>query len=246
MAPYLAALVRPLNLLVLLAAVATGATVGIWMLPLGLVAYVLAVWLAGRDPQAAQQAQRPRPVKLSSVTFRTIVDEIDRSQRAVADAVGQAEGPLARVLGSVLTQTQELVGQVHMLASKGQLIEQYLAASSPAQLQSQIDNLDIQLSSTSDAYTVQQLQDTRRALVERQNNARALETYIGRIMAQLSNIDANLDNVLSEVIRLRTADAVSADSTSNEVAQRLSDLNADMTAFQSVLDTALTQSGARA
>jgi hypothetical protein len=245
MSPYLAALVRPLNLLVLLVAVAAGATVGIWLLPLGLVAYALAVWLAGRDPQAARQAARPRPAKLSSVTFRTIVEEIDRSQRAVEDAVAQAEGPLARVLGSVLAQTEELVGQVHMLASKGQLIEQYLAANSPAQLQSQIDNLDIQLSATSDAYTVQQLQDTRRALVDRQSNARALETYIGRIMAQLTNIDANLDNVLAEVIRLRTADAVSADSTSNQVAQRLSDLNADMTAFQSVLDTALTESGAR-
>lgn len=245
MAPYLAALVRPLNLLVLVVAVAAGATVGIWLLPLGLAAYALAVWLAGRDPQAARPPQRPRPARLSSVTFRTIVEEIDRSQRAVGDAVSQAEGPLARLLGSVLTQTEELVGQVHLLATKGQLIEQYLAANSPAQLQGQIDNLDIQLSATSDAYTVQQLQDTRRALVDRQNNARALETYIGRIMAQLTNIDANLDNVLSEVIRLRTADAVSADSTSNEVAQRLSDLNADMTAFQSVLDTALTESGAR-
>lgn len=244
MSPYLAALVRPLNLLVLLAAIASGATVGIWLLPLGLIAYGLAVWLAGRDPLAARQAQRPKPAKLSSVTFRTIVEEIDRSQRSVGDAVSQAEGPLARVLGSVLTQTEELVDQVHLLASKGQLIEQYLGANSPAQLQNQIDNLDIQLSSTSDAYTVQQLQDTRRALVDRQNNARALETYIGRIMAQLTNIDANLDNVLSEVIRLRTADAVSADSTSNEVAQRLSDLNADMTAFQTILDTALTQSGA--
>jgi hypothetical protein len=244
MSPYLAALVRPLNLLVLLAAVAGGVTVGLWLLPLGLVAYALAVWLAGRDPQVARQAQRPRAPKLSSVTFRTIVEEIDRSQRAVADAV-QVEGPLGRVLGSVLAQTEALVGQVHMLATKGQLIEQYLAMNSPAQLQSQIDNLDIQLSATSDAYTVQQLQDTRRALVDRQNNARALETYIGRIMAQLTNIDANLDNVLAEVIRLRTADAVSADSGSNEVAQRLSDLNADMTAFQTVLDTALTESGAR-
>jgi hypothetical protein len=39
---------------------------------------------------------------------------------------------------------------------------------------------------------------------------------------------------------------VSADSASNQVAQRLSDLNADMDAFQQVLDTALVQSGATA
>jgi hypothetical protein len=63
-------------------------------------------------------------------------------------------------------------------------------------------------------------------------------------MAQLQNICANLNNVLSETVRLRTADAVSADSTSNQVADRLRDLNADMSAFQTMLDTALVQSGA--
>ncbi len=100
------------------------------------------------------------------------------------------------------------------------------------------------MSATTDAYTRQQLQETRQALVDRQGNARDLETYVGRILAQLQNISANLDNVLAETVRLRTADAVSADTATNQVAQRLSDLKADMDAFQRVLDTAITQTGA--
>ena len=108
----------------------------------------------------------------------------------------------------------------------------------------QRDGVNQRLAATQDAYTRQQLEETRQALAERQQHARDLETYVGRILAQLQNISASLDNVLAETVRLRTADAVSADTATNQVAQRLSDLKSDMDAFQLVLDTAMTQTGA--
>ena len=107
-------------------------------------------------------------------------------------------------------------------------------------LQTQITPIDVRTPRTTDSYTLQQLKETRAALVDRQNNAQALPTYYDRVTAQLHNIGANLDNVLAEIVRLKTADAVSPDSTTNDVAQRLSDLNADMDAFGHVRDTALT------
>jgi hypothetical protein len=47
-----------------------------------------------------------------------------------------------------------------------------------------------------------------------------------------------------KTVRLRTADAASANSTTSQVARRLADLKSDMDAFQAVLDTALARSGA--
>lgn len=236
---------QPLALVVLVVAIFTGLTVANWMLPLGVAIYIVAVVLASRDPALTTAAQRSVAFAgLTSKTFRSIIDEIDRSQREVERSASQAGGSLTRLLQSVITQTRELVEQAHELGRKGQIIEEYMETVNPQQIQSQIDNIDNQIVRTTDSYTIQQLQETRQALVDRQNNAQALQTYIGRIMAQLQNIDANLDNVLSEVVRLRTADMVSADSASNQVAQRLNDLNTDMTAFQHVLDTALVQSGA--
>lgn len=46
--------------------------------------------------------------------------------------------------------------------------------------------------------------------------------------------------MLAETLRLRTADAVSTNSTSNQVAERLRDLNIDLSTFQKVVDTALS------
>ncbi len=235
----------PLPLIVLAVAILSGLTMTDWMLPLGIVVYIAAIVLASRDPRLAAAAQRSASLaQYSSASFRAVIEEIDRSQREVERAASQASGPLSKLLQSIIQQTRELVEQAHELARKGQMIEQYQSTVNAGQLQSQIDTIDQQIARTTDDYTLRQLHETRKALVDRQHNGQALETYIGRINAQLQNIDANLDNVLAEVVRLRTADMVSADSASNQVTQRLSDLNADMDAFQRVLDTAMVQTGA--
>lgn len=235
---------RPLALIVLVLALAAGLTVALWLLPLGLLAYAAMVFLAAHDPELMALAQRaPRP-HLSSPTFRAQLDAIERTQQEIVRSVAQATGPLGRLLAPIGDQAHDLVAQAYTLCEKGQIIERYLATTNQRALQDQINTLDHRLATTQDPYTQQQLQETRQALIERQGNARDLETYVGRILAQLQNISANLDNVLAETVRLRTADAVSADTATNQVAQRLSDLKSDMDAFQRVLDTAMTQTGA--
>lgn len=237
--PYLYAARRPLAIAVLLCAILAGLLVYWWLLPLGLLVYGLLVVMGGRDPAvaaASQQAPRPR---LTSATFRPQVDAIERTQQEIQRSVAQTDGPVGRLLLGVVDETRELVVQAYELSGKGQIIESYLARVNMADLQQRINTTDRQISATADAYTLQQLQETRAALAEKQRHAADLNTYVGRILAQLQNIHANLDNILAETVRLRTADAVSADSMTNQVAQRLSDLKADMDSFQRVLDTAM-------
>lgn len=232
---------QPLALLVLGVALAAGITVALWLLPLGIVVYALLIFLGARDPQLIAEAQRPARPRLTSQTFRGHLEAIERTQHEIARSVAQASGPLGRLLLPIGDQARELTQEAYMLCEKGQIIESYLATIDQRSLQERAHGIDRQLAATQDPYTKQQLDETRQALREKQQNARDLETYISRIMAQLQNISANLDNVLAETVRLRTADAVSANSASNQVQQRLSDLKADMDAFQQVLDTALTQ-----
>jgi DNA repair exonuclease SbcCD ATPase subunit len=235
---------QPLALLVLLVAIAAGLTVAIWLLPLGLLAYAAMIFLTARDPELITLSQRPARPRLSSPTFRAQLDSIERTQQEIGRSAAQAGGALTRLLAPIGDQARELVEQAYTLCDKGQVIERYLATTNLRALQDQINGVDQRLAATQDAYTRQQLEETRQALAERQQHARDLETYIGRILAQLQNISASLDNVLAETVRLRTADAVSADTATNQVAQRLTDLKSDMDAFQQVLDTALTQTGA--
>jgi chromosome segregation ATPase len=230
---------QPLAIIVLLLTVLGGLVIYWWLLPVGLLAYGLMVYVGGQDPAVAAASQRaPRP-RLSSATFRTQIDAIERTQQEIQRSIAQADGPVGRLLVRISDQGHELVDQAYALSDKGQIIEGYLARVNMADLQQRINTTDRQIAATADSYTLQQIQETRAALIEKQGNAADLTTYIGRIQAQLQNIQANLENVLAETVRLRTADAVSADSATNQVAQRLSDLKSDMDSFQRVLDTAM-------
>lgn len=247
MSTLLVAARNPLFVLVIVVAGATGLLIHPWLLPLGLVVYVASVILASRDAallsQVAGQAKRRG---LTSSTFRAVMEEIERSQQEVEQALKQAGGVVAeRLSQTVAPQTRELVDKAHTLAYKGQDIEAYLVRVNYYQLQNQINDLDARMQRTTDAYTIDQLQGTRKALVEQLDNARVLETYIGRIRSQLENIDANLDAIPAQILRLRASD-VDASMASSQVAQNLSDLNADMSAFVSMLDTALGQTSAGA
>jgi chromosome segregation ATPase len=226
---------------VLVCAVLAGLLVYWWLLPLGLLVYGLLVFMGGNDPTvaaASKQAPVSRP-RLKSETFKSQLEAIERTQQEIQRSVAQTPGPVGRLLARVTDETRELVVQSYDLSSKGEIIEGYMARVNLADIQKRISATDRQISATADPYTLQQLQETRAALAEKQRHAADLTTYVGRIQAQLQNIHANLDNILAETVRLRTADAVSADSMTNQVAQRLSDLKIDMDSFQKVLDTAL-------
>lgn len=232
---------QPHALVVLVMAVLAGLTVALWLLPLGLLVYGAVVFLAARDPDLIIASRRPDRPRLSSQTFRAYLEAIERTQQEIGRSVGQAGGALFRLLGPIGSQARDLVEEAYVLCDKGQIIETYLASINQRDLHNRISDINRQLAATQDPYTRSQLEETRAALTEKQQNARDLETYVGRIVAQLQNISASLDNVLAETVRLRTADVASADTATNQVAQRLSDLKADMDAFQQVLDTAITR-----
>lgn len=235
---------QPFALVVLAVALLAGLTIALWLLPLGALAYAAMVYLGARDPAlrtyVPPQPRVTRP-KLTSPTFKAQLDAIERTQQEISRSAGQANGPLVRLLGPISDQARELVQESYVLTDKGQTIERYLASVDGRAIQQEIKGLDAQIATTNDQYTRDQLEEARRQRQEKLTNVRDLETYIGRINAQLQNIGASLDNVLADTVRLRTADAASADATSSQVAARLADLKSDMDAFQAILDTAIGQ-----
>jgi chromosome segregation ATPase len=235
---------QPLHIVVLLVALLTGVLVTPWMLPLGIGVYVLAVGLASRDASLlADVAAKERRKGLSDPRFLDRINRIEHSRAEVERSLKRAGGAVASRLGqNVLPQTTHLVEQAYTLANKGQAIEQYLARVNPTQIQNQINSIDARIESTTDQYTIKKLESTREALVEKRDSMQALQTYVGRINSQLDNIAANLDTMPAQIMRMRASD-VDTTMASSQVTQYLSDLNADMDAFVTMLDTALDRAG---
>jgi hypothetical protein len=235
---------HPLALAVLSGAIAAGLLVAIWLLPLGLLVYGAMVALTARDPRMEARAARPERPRVIAPAFKQPLDQIEQSGREIERLVGETKGPLARLIGPIAEQARELLTQSYGLAQKGSVIDQFLASTQPGKVRQQIAEVDGQLPRVSDDYTRQQLEETRQALLEQENNIAALHTYRERIVAQLNNVAANLSRVYTDTLRLRAAEATDVTSESGEVAERLSNLTADVDAFQQVLEGAIGQAGA--
>ncbi len=231
-----------MNLLILLAAIAAGLTIALWLLPVGLLAYGALVALTWLDPEVAKQEQaRPRQIRPPRGTpFQAQLDSIARVHAQITQSVSSAQGPLRRSLERVTAQVDSIVEEAYSLAVKGQTVVSYLQQTDLPKLNAQQVRLENQIKTTSDSMLRQQYQETRDAVAERLKNAQALGTYHQRIIAQLENICANLDNVLAETVRLRAAPAVDATLNTDSVSARLADVRADMDALGHMLDSALT------
>jgi hypothetical protein len=231
-----------MNLLLLFFAIGAGLTIALWLLPVGLLAYAALVALTWLDPATAQAVQpRPRPIRPPRGTpFQPQLDAIARVHGQIAQSVSSVQGPLRVSLERVTSQVDSIVEEAYTLATKGQTVVAYLRQTNLGDLQAQLVRLDTQIKTTSDSMLRQQYQETREAVAERLKNAQALGTYHQRIVAQLENICANLDNVLAETVRLRAAPAVDATLNTDSVSARLADVRADMDALGHMLDSAMT------
>lgn len=242
--PFVVAARQPLNLFVLAFAFVVGLTVALWLLPVGLVVYAALVGLSVRDTGLAIRMNQPAPVPRPHQTvFQAQIDGVVNTQGSIKQSVANAPPLLRQALGNVTGQVDGIVQQAFDLATKGQTLVDYLDTTNHVELDTQLIRTERQLQGATDPMLRQQYTETRDALRERIANLDALQTYRNRITAQLDNICANLENVLSETVRLRTAGIVPSNGAADDVSTRLGDLRADMDAFGKVLDTALTGVG---
>lgn len=233
-----AAALRPIHIIVIAVALAAGLCVALWLLPIGLLVYSAIVILTVLDPQSKQVV--PPMVPPTNTAFQAQLDGIVHAQSEVTRSVAATAGPLRPALERVTAQVGAIVEEAYALARKGQTVVEYLQSISLGDLNGQLARIEQQIAAATDPVLKAQYQETRGVVAERLRNAQALGTYRERIIAQLENIRANIDNVHAETIRLRAAQASDSGLTTDSVSDRLADVRADMDALGQVLDTALT------
>jgi chromosome segregation ATPase len=224
---------------VLLVAVGAGLTIALWLLPIGLLAYALMVGLTLRMPQPAR-AHVTRRAPTANGVFAPQLANMSRTCDEIQRSVAAADGPLRTTLERVTQQVASITDEAYVLADKGNTIAAYLRQVDRAGLQQQQQQIERQIANTSDAPLREQYGATQAALAEQMAHAEALELYLRRIQAQINTINANLDNVLAETVRLRAAPGLDVSPSADTVTARLADLRADMDALGQVLDSALT------
>ncbi|MCE1254560.1 MAG: hypothetical protein LWX83_13545 [Anaerolineae bacterium] len=197
------ALSNPINIFMLVAAVAAGLLSAWWLFPIGLIFWVIMVLFMVFDPAVRLnqiiQERTPLPER-----FQTIFKRIERVQVSLFNSLSSAPSSQKRAFIPLQDELQTLVELTYQLCVRLTPLENYRevntgkkAENELIQLQRLIDNID-------DPQAKQGYQSARIALEDKVNQEKLAAARLARLDALLLNIAGEMETLLSETVNLRS------------------------------------------
>jgi len=202
--PTLIALTNPLNLAMLAMTLAAGLCAAWWLFPLGLIVWGLMVYGIASDPalRTAQVSESRAPL---AQRFQLQFDRIERTQNSIANAIAGANSRVRRVLQPIQIEVDKLVEETHRLCVRMTALENYrVVQSANANLEGELFRIESQIAATTDPTVKREYEETKAAIQKRMSAFRAISTQSDLVEAQLGSLNAEIDGVLADVVRLQS------------------------------------------
>jgi chromosome segregation ATPase len=233
--PWLTALINPLNLAMLALAVAAALCSAWWLLPLGLLLWVVMVLAIARDPSlmisSTMESREPLAAR-----FQAPFDRIERSQVSLFNTLASADPRIRNSFHQVQAETDSLVNQTYLLCQRMSALENYrLVTTASGNLDGELKRLQGQVDGATDAVVKREYQQSLAALQDRVAKLHTTETQLDRVEAQLSSLASQMDAALTEVVRIQSLGPAVAAGQAAGLAQTLHKQTDDLVAFQKEL-----------
>ena len=236
--PWLTALIHPLNLAMLALAVAAGLCAAWWLLPLGVLLWVVMVLAVARDPSLVISSTMDSRAPLAA-RFQAPFDRIERSQVSLFNALAAADPRIRNAFRQVQAETDNLVNQAYLLCQRMSALENYrLVTQSTGNLDNELKRLQDQVAAATDAVVKREYEQSLAALQDRVQKLHTTSTQLDRVEAQLSSLASQMDAALTEVVRIQSLGADVAAGRAAALAQTLHTQANDLVAFQKEVDSA--------
>lgn len=203
--PVLAALFHPLNIAMAGVTIFAGLLSAWWLFPVGVVFWVLMVVAVSRDRALQLNAQMQRREPLAQ-RFQAYFDRIARAQVSIFNALTDAPSRTRRVLKPIEDEVSELTDEVYALCRRMTTLENYrIVAKTQSGLEDDLKRFDEWIEKAQDPLLRQEYEATRRSLQERLDKFQEVTTQLDRVEAQLVGLEAYLNGVVTEIVRLQAA-----------------------------------------
>src|SRR5713226_997446 len=147
---WLTALINPLNLAMLALAVAAGLCSAWWLLPFGLLLWLVMVLTITFDPSLRMSETMESRAPLAA-RFQVPFDRIERSQVSLFNALSAADPRIRTAFRQVQAEADGLVNQAYLLCQRMSALENYrLVTTSSGDLDSDLKRLQAQVASATD------------------------------------------------------------------------------------------------
>jgi chromosome segregation ATPase len=230
--PWLTALINPLNLAMLALSVAAGLCSAWWLLPLGLILWVVMLLVVARDPSLVISSTMESREPLAA-RFQAPFDRIERSQVSLFNSLASADPRIRNSFHQVQAETDALVNQTYLLCQRMSALENYrLVTQAGGNLDDEIKRLQGQVAGATDAMVKREYEQSLAALQDRVTKLHTTETQLDRVEAQLSSLASQMDEALTEVVRIQSLGPDVAASHAAALAQTLHKQTDELVAFQ--------------
>ncbi len=201
---WIIALFNPLNLLMLVSAIISGLLSAWWMLPAGLVLWLIMVLGIALDP-ALRINQAIRKRQALTPRFQTAFTQIERSQIRLFNMFAAANYRTRSAMRPIQDAFNELVEEVYQLCQRMTPLENYrIITDNSSTLQSDLNWLDRQIAQTEDPRAKDEYQHAKQALQTRFDKQKKVSTSLERLDAQLTGLNNTLQGFLAEVVRIQS------------------------------------------
>ena len=230
--PWLTALINPLNLAMLALALAAGLCSAWWLLPFGLLLWVVMILAIARNPSLMISSTMDSREPLAA-RFQAPFDRIERSQVSLFNTLASADPRIRNAFRQVQAETDSLVNQAYVLCQRMSALENYrLVTAASGNLDGELKRLQGQVDSATDAVVKREYQQSLAALQDRVTKLHTTETQLDRVEAQMSSLASEMDAALTEVVRIQSLGPDVAAGHAAALAQTLHKQTDDLVAFQ--------------
>ena len=228
--PLLAGLTHPLNGLALGTSVMAGLVSAWWLFPVGLVVWLIMVLTVARDPSLRMSHEMRRREPLAR-RLQDRFDRLERSQVSIFNSLASAPPGVARALRPVQAEVKDVVDEAYALCRRMTALENYrLVTESQGDLETEIDHLDAIIERSEDTITRQEYEESRRALGRRAEKLEAVSTQLDRVEAQLIGLSNEMEEIMTEVVRLQAGGSEEAKDGVPALVERLRQERAELRA----------------
>lgn len=196
--------VNPINLVMLGIGIFAGLMSAWWLFPIGLVFWLIMVVMVARDPGTKiREGISDRPQV--ATRFQKVTDRISRAQVRLYNTIQQTGTQQQRVLQPLMGAANAMADQAFNLAQRMTIIENHrIVSDSPAEILDQINAAKMELVLKDDLKVKQEQESILRSLESRLQKVKDLENILDRAESQLKSMLTELENSLTEVVRMQT------------------------------------------
>jgi hypothetical protein len=226
------ALVHPLNMFMLAAAVVAGLISAWWMFPLGLVLWLAMVIVVSRDPALRINVDKDRRDTLAQ-RFRDYFSRIERSQVSVFNSLSNAPAPVRRAMQPVQDELETLVDRTYAFCQRMTNLDNYrMVAESQRNLDQDLKRVEEALSRTQDPIIRQEYEESKKSLEARLGDRLSLVRQLDRVEAQLLGLANEMDRTVAEVLRLQAVGGKEAERQASHLVRRLRQEQSELARFE--------------